>query len=57
MCLLMIINWDIPLNIRIQILAYYISMNKQEENFSKLSKYKEFLASNNCPENLPDYDQ
>lgn len=32
-------------------------MNKQEENFSKLSKYKEFLASNNCPENLPDYDQ
>ena len=32
-------------------------MNKNEEALAALSKYKEFLAEHNCPENLPDYDE
>lgn len=26
------------------------------QNLASISKYKEFLAAKNCPENLPGYD-
>lgn len=31
--------------------------NSNNDTLAKISQYKDFLAKNNCPENLPDYDE
>ena len=34
----------------------YILFEMKKDHFAKINEFKEFLAKEGCPENLPDYD-